>query len=631
MTTGEATLRASVVRLAHARPDLRARLLPLVAKEWPSEKSRQKYLDEHPGADPNNHTIKAEKPKAKPEDEPAKEKPKGEDKPKDKPKGDDAKAEKRLKQREEGHKPHDDDLKEYEPPPENTPERLRPEHREEIKEYEIIVEGEPQYPNVGDDAVAAVEIRRRAKEFAEKLKKGIKESADICKVNPPVCEENMGLTRDKMPQITDDSVHDMLGAMADDEYKKLDKQVRAKGLASIEDEKQRKRFLKRAKGEAAVQAGADSGDKRPVFKQFLQSLESSGIATKPEEIQVGKLKATQSEIRAEHAIGMADSHLAGKFPDIAESVVVSRDGHILDGHHRWAAIMTIDPARKMKVKVIDMDMKDLLHEAASFPGVFQAGFDGAPLTEDKQKAYKGKHKSKLKGGGEDDKGDEKMTGKEAALRADLIRLAHAKPELRPTLLPVIEKYAWGYRPRAMPRPSYLPPGVRDTPPETPSGTDLAIWKWEEHGRLFAIAFAGRANKPLWHYSFRSDAHRQKRIDETIVQRKAHLKAKAERQRERRDYRHDYVVGDILNSSWGYDQTNVNFYEVTDVRGKMVVIREISQRRVSDDRVTAAPGRFIGPPVRRKVSQGGSVKVTQSQHASKWDGKPSYRTPAGFGH
>ena len=85
---------------------------------------------------------------------------------------------------------------------------------------------------------------------------------------------------------------------------------------------------------------------------------------------------------------------------IDASVVVSRDGHILDGHHRWAALLAIDPSRKMKVKVIDMDMKDLLEESQAVPGVYKADFEGNPLGEDDQKKYKSEAKSKFKGKGQ---------------------------------------------------------------------------------------------------------------------------------------------------------------------------------------------------------------------------------------
>jgi hypothetical protein len=42
--------------------------------------------------------------------------------------------------------------------------------------------------------------------------------------------------------------------------------------------------------------------------------------------------------------------------------------------------------------------------------------------------------------------------------------------------------------------------------------------------------------------------------------------------------HGAKVGDILVSLWGYDQTNVDFYEVTAVTRSTVVIRRIAAER-----------------------------------------------------
>src|SRR3972149_4960348 len=73
---------------------------------------------------------------------------------------------------------------------------------------------------------------------------------------------------------------------------------------------------------------------------------------------------------------------------------------------------------------------------------------------------------------------------------------------------------------------YVPAQARDVPPLEPEGTDLQIWKYEAYGQVFAIAFAGKANKPLWHNSFgTSDSRRQARIDATIESRKSGLEWK----------------------------------------------------------------------------------------------------------
>lgn len=45
--------------------------------------------------------------------------------------------------------------------------------------------------------------------------------------------------------------------------------------------------------------------------------------------------------------------------------------------------------------------------------------------------------------------------------------------------------------------------------------------------------------------------------------------------------HPLTVGTVLYSSWGYDQTNIDFYEVVKATAKTVTIRGIKQVRTHD--------------------------------------------------
>lgn len=342
-------LRTATIRLAHEQPKLRTALLHVIAEVFPNQKKLNEYLHEHPKADKSLHSVKETKhsPK-KPPEEPSKG---GVKVTVDKAQMDARKP-----------KIESPDLKKV--APDAKVEDLPPEIREEIKGYNIDV--------VGNDARQAVEIAR-------KLKKGIEKSADVCKLSPPVCKGNMGLTRDKMPQIEGD---------------KTVKQM----LASDDP-------LDKKKGQAMVHAGADPESDKTVVQHMLEHFEKNGVKSAVTKVPVGALKATQKEIQAGKTFGMASAHLTGKNPNTGEpfsllkggnKILVSRDGHILDGHHRWAAALTIDPELEMDVQVIDMDMKDLLREAQSIPGVYKADIGGDPLDEAAQKKYKADAKTKWK-------------------------------------------------------------------------------------------------------------------------------------------------------------------------------------------------------------------------------------------
>jgi len=75
--------------------------------------------------------------------------------------------------------------------------------------------------------------------------------------------------------------------------------------------------------------------------------------------------------------------------------------------------------------------------------------------------------------------------------------------------------------------------------------------------------------------------------------------------------HSLNVGDILRASWGYDQTNIDYFQVTALVGKsMVEVREIGYATRNEDAYmqgtcTPAPGNFLenAKPLRRKVLPG----------------------------
>jgi len=99
---------------------------------------------------------------------------------------------------------------------------------------------------------------------------------------------------------------------------------------------------------------------------------------------------------------------------------------------------------------------------------------------------------------------------------------------------------------------------------------------------------------------------------------------------------NYKVDDILSCSWGYDQTNVDFYQVVGLTPKSIKIRKIDQYTVSSetgtDLVAPVPNAFTSDKVMTKlVDKYDSVKISSYSSAYKWDGKPQYQTAVGYGH
>ncbi|MFZ9243052.1 MAG: hypothetical protein ACO295_07555, partial [Sediminibacterium sp.] len=104
-------------------------------------------------------------------------------------------------------------------------------------------------------------------------------------------------------------------------------------------------------------------DTEPVFREMLKE---KGITTTQTEVAADQLKATQSELGGDKVIGMMGALEENpQHPSITAPIYVSRDGYVIDGHHRWAAIVAYNAAHPdaqipMKVEAIDMDIKDAI-------------------------------------------------------------------------------------------------------------------------------------------------------------------------------------------------------------------------------------------------------------------------------
>lgn len=67
---------------------------------------------------------------------------------------------------------------------------------------------------------------------------------------------------------------------------------------------------------------------------------------------------------------------------------------------------------------------------------------------------------------------------------------------------------------------------------------------------------------------RQEAERFRRHDEAVA-------------RSSEEFRRSLRVGDILYSSWGWEQTNIDFYQVVAIRGSAVDLRQLDQRTTED--------------------------------------------------
>jgi hypothetical protein len=96
------------------------------------------------------------------------------------------------------------------------------------------------------------------------------------------------------------------------------------------------------------------------------------------------------------------------------------------------------------------------------------------------------------------------------------------------------------------------------------------------------------------------AELKSKIDAKITRRQAKLQENA---KAREEFINPYKAGDILYGSWGYDQTNIDFFQVVGVKNRSLQIREIASSSVRDTswcsaEVSPVKDRFVKDEIHR---------------------------------
>lgn len=182
---------------------------------------------------------------------------------------------------------------------------------------------------------------KRLHEFAQRARKEGKQAPnlDLCKVSVPgtnlFCGGNLGIERAKMPQLSG--------------------KARAGSAADA--------MPKNDKGEVNV------------GKMFTDTLRQSGVEVKETTVPASRLRASQNQLVGAN-VGWMMSEEGQKALGIGTSkqnrIFVSRDGYVIDGHHRWAANVGLDTSDgnlgdiEMPVTMIDLPISEVLQRANAF-------------------------------------------------------------------------------------------------------------------------------------------------------------------------------------------------------------------------------------------------------------------------
>jgi hypothetical protein len=136
----------------------------------------------------------------------------------------------------------------------------------------------------------------------------------------------------------------------------------------------------------------------------------------------------------------------------------------------------------------------------------------------------------------------------------------------------------------------------------------------ENGDPCAASYKGRSKKRTFNYRFESLKGRDQYVSEWIVSIASDVARNAIKPR-------SLIVGDVLVASWGWEQTNIDYYKVVALVGtQSVEIVEVGATRDHDNLAmtgtcTPNPYEIVGEAMIKRVN-GDSVTINSHIYASK---------------
>lgn len=158
----------------------------------------------------------------------------------------------------------------------------------------------------------------------------------------------------------------------------------------------------------------------------------------------------------------------------------------------------------------------------------------------------------------------------------------------------------------------------------PKGLDVVFYLYTTNKGPSVACFRGTAGRPTWRYYYRNEKGREGAILQEISYAKERMAYKAKKIEPCK-----FEVGHILETSWGYDQTNIDFYKVIEKRGQnTLIVQELEQVPFNTGNEPSMTGRSIPAETFRKNSKpfmiraaGNSNVKIDGHFGSLWDGRP----------
>ena len=159
-------------------------------------------------------------------------------------------------------------------------------------------------------------------------------------------------------------------------------------------------------------------------------------------------------------------------------------------------------------------------------------------------------------------------------------------------------------------------GLSDVQEDTCERLEIVTFTFKKNGKPGVLVWKGKQAKPIQHYVFASVEKQMAHVQKVIESEVKEMEAKKELAAKKKAAVCPYKVGDILTGSWGYDQTNVDAFQVTGLKGKSVVLKRIGCEMV--DAVSGMSCHVM--PVKNDFAEGAEEMVKKPQ---TWNGESWY--------
>lgn len=160
--------------------------------------------------------------------------------------------------------------------------------------------------------------------------------------------------------------------------------------------------------------------------------------------------------------------------------------------------------------------------------------------------------------------------------------------------------------RVLEKSRYVPSSYEPYLQYEPLGIEIFIDK----ARNCALGFSGRRNKSDFNYRFSNAEKMEQYCADFVAKNIKHAEIKKQEKADRLEKNRNVKVsvGDIFVSSWGYEQSNVDYYQVVGVSGQMIDVRKIASAREGNGlpdqgQCVPVPNNFVGDKVMRKRVRG----------------------------